>query len=445
MSCISAFQPTDQYLSTVVFNGDGATTEFNYTFDYLNKDVWTANNPDTADNEYNPYLRVYVDGVQTAYRMSDSETIVLDTAPDGGESNVIIRRDSSIDARAVDYVEGSVLTETNLDRDSKQAFFLIQELHDRALDLQCRTDGRYINSYLFTSTTSQTTFDCNTTSSSTNQTSETLLLNREEVLVYLNGVLQQARATNYSTSLYNGVLRITLVTAPANGTSVEIRTMVSGVSQAVNLPANAVTTSKIANGAVTWPKTNFNAAGSNGTFLCQRSAVATWDTIGTSDVSGLSTYILAKRLDQFAAPTTSVTMNSRKIVSLGTPTSSTDAATKGYVDALVATTYVPQMKKAISTTNSATYTTITVPFTWDYVQIDYLSDGHYIQRSTTYAYGDIGTSDGTKTVITFGTSGTTNLTLWAYHSGNDFLQKATGSTSTSKTIMLTFYKNAAGV
>jgi len=448
MSCISAFQPTSSYLSTVVYNGNGATTSFQYTFDYLNKDVWAANNPDTASTSYNPYLRVYVDGTLTAYRMTNATTIVLSTAPASGTSNVVIRRDSKIDSRAVDYTEGSVLTETNLDRDSKQAFFLIQELHDRALDLQCRTDGRFVNSYLFTSTSGQTNYDLNTTSSSTGLTQETLLLNREEVLVYLNGTLQQARAANYSTSLVSGVLRVTLASAPALATSVEIRTLVSGVSQSVNLANDAVTTAKIANGAVTWTKTNFNGAGSNGTFLKQSGGVATWGTIANSDVTGLNSAITNKRLDEFAAPTTVGALNSQRIINLATPVASTDAATKGYIDSLVAVTYVPQVKLTTSLTVYNSDVTVTCPFAWDFLRIEpiHVSIPNRTHGSTNYdwlyGYNEISTNAAARTSIQFNTS---NHSISAYRSGNNFVHKANSSGAGGKTLVLTFFKNAVGV
>lgn len=46
------------------------------------------------------------------------------------------------------------------------------------------------------------------------------------------------------------------------------------------------------------------------------------------------TRVRANRLDQMAAPTADVSLNSQKITNLATPTSASDAATKGYVDAL---------------------------------------------------------------------------------------------------------------
>jgi hypothetical protein len=51
-----------------------------------------------------------------------------------------------------------------------------------------------------------------------------------------------------------------------------------------------------------------------------------------STISDFDTQVRTNRLDQMAAPTGSVSLNSQKITSLGTPTVSTDAATKGYID-----------------------------------------------------------------------------------------------------------------
>jgi hypothetical protein len=53
-----------------------------------------------------------------------------------------------------------------------------------------------------------------------------------------------------------------------------------------------------------------------------------------STVSDLATVVQGYRLDQFAAPNASVAFNGQKITGLGTPTGSTDAVTKAYVDTL---------------------------------------------------------------------------------------------------------------
>ena len=55
-----------------------------------------------------------------------------------------------------------------------------------------------------------------------------------------------------------------------------------------------------------------------------------------STISDFDTQVRTSRLDQMAAPTAAVSMNSQKITSLADPTVSTDAATKSYVDSLAA-------------------------------------------------------------------------------------------------------------
>lgn len=56
-------------------------------------------------------------------------------------------------------------------------------------------------------------------------------------------------------------------------------------------------------------------------------------SITASQVSNFDTQVRTSRLDQMAAPTAAVSLNSQKITNLAAPTADTDAATKGYVDA----------------------------------------------------------------------------------------------------------------
>ncbi len=55
-----------------------------------------------------------------------------------------------------------------------------------------------------------------------------------------------------------------------------------------------------------------------------------------STISDFDTQVRTSRLDQMAAPTASVSLNSQKVTSLATPTADADAATKLYVDTKVA-------------------------------------------------------------------------------------------------------------
>jgi hypothetical protein len=84
------------------------------------------------------------------------------------------------------------------------------------------------------------------------------------------------------------------------------------------------------------------ASGSNPIAVGDNDArVTDGQAAGTASIRQLGTGSTAAfpgngRLDQLAAPTSAVSLNSQKITSLATPTATGDAATKGYVDSAVA-------------------------------------------------------------------------------------------------------------
>lgn len=70
-----------------------------------------------------------------------------------------------------------------------------------------------------------------------------------------------------------------------------------------------------------------------------------------STISDFDTQVRTSRLDQMAAPTAAVSLNSQRITNLGAPTAATDAATKGYVDGLVNGTDWKQSVRVATTAN----------------------------------------------------------------------------------------------
>ena len=74
-------------------------------------------------------------------------------------------------------------------------------------------------------------------------------------------------------------------------------------------------------------------------------------TLTASKISDFATTAQGYRLDQFAAPNTSVSFNSQKITSLADPTSAQDAATKAYVDAARSGLDVKASVRAATTAN----------------------------------------------------------------------------------------------
>ncbi len=106
--------------SFVRYTGNGNTTAYSIPFSYRS----------TAD------LTAKIAGVATtAYALNAAgTTLTFNTAPASGAA-IEIRRTTSQDSRLTDYASGSVLTETDLDTDSTQAFFMGQEAIDDAGDV----------------------------------------------------------------------------------------------------------------------------------------------------------------------------------------------------------------------------------------------------------------------------------------------------------------------
>ena len=106
--------------SFVRFTQTGSTTTYSLGFTYRSQ----------AD------ISVTLNGVATtafSYNAAGTQ-IIFNTAPASGTA-IQITRATSQDSKLVDYAEGSVLTEGDLDTDSQQAFFMSQESIDKANDV----------------------------------------------------------------------------------------------------------------------------------------------------------------------------------------------------------------------------------------------------------------------------------------------------------------------
>jgi hypothetical protein len=107
-------------------------------------------------------------------------------------------------------------------------------------------------------------------------------------------------------------------------------------SQSFDGSGNADIALTLANSGVsagTFTKVTLNAKGlaTSATTL----EAADIPTLTASKISDFSTEVQKSRLDQMAAPTASVSLNSQKITGLADPSASTDAATRGYVDSAI--------------------------------------------------------------------------------------------------------------
>ena len=100
--------------SKVQYTADGSTQAFAVTFPFISRS----------------HVSVEVDGVAATFTWNnDSQILISSPTLSGGEA-VLLIRSTSQGTRLVDYVDGSNLTETDLDLDSKQAFYMAQESLD---------------------------------------------------------------------------------------------------------------------------------------------------------------------------------------------------------------------------------------------------------------------------------------------------------------------------
>ena len=101
--------------SYIEYTADGSTTTFSIPFAYTQQ----------AD------VAVFVGGTSTSFTFLSSSTISLSTAPTSG---VIVRiaRTTAITTRAVDFSNGAILTESDLDNSNIQVFQAAQEAIDTA-------------------------------------------------------------------------------------------------------------------------------------------------------------------------------------------------------------------------------------------------------------------------------------------------------------------------
>ena len=112
------------YRSKDIYTADGTTQVFSVTFPFISR----------------THVSVTVHGVAATFSFNNDSQIVIASPTVVSTNKIVIKRLSSDTTRLVDYVDGSNLTESDLDLDSKQAFFMAQEALDErdshlALDL----------------------------------------------------------------------------------------------------------------------------------------------------------------------------------------------------------------------------------------------------------------------------------------------------------------------
>ena len=100
------------YLAQVSYTGDGSTVGYSLPFTYI----------------ATTHIKAYIAGVETSAFTVSGSTVTFTSAP-ANLAVVKIERVTPTDARLVDFQDGSVLTESDLDQSADQNFFTVQEMN----------------------------------------------------------------------------------------------------------------------------------------------------------------------------------------------------------------------------------------------------------------------------------------------------------------------------
>lgn len=338
-------------LSYVIYEGDGAEDEFFFTnISLLDDDIVT----------YASQLKVYVDGIlktlTTDYSVNvANKKIIFGTAPGNG-TEVKIQRFSKSDDRYITYTNSTNITASILNTDADHLFHLAQEaldLRDNAITLN--TDDQYnANSKIITGLAPAV--------------GSTDAVNLGQLNAAITGGNPATLGNQgYFTSTAGGTI-FTLPTAVTGLSASDINVFVQGLKKIpttdYTLSGNTLTfLSSVTVGhvlQVAWAKGVVPATFAVGeldtdmykdlsvTAAKMDAEVATtghvlkvtnttagacaFGTITAAAVSDFNTQVRTNRLDQMAAPTSSVNMGSQVITALASPTGSSDAVPKTYLD-----------------------------------------------------------------------------------------------------------------
>ena len=99
----------------VSYTANGSNATFAITFSFIDS----------------THVKVFLDGVSTTAFSVSGSNVIMNSNPANGVV-VLIKRETPTNARLVDFQDGSVLTESDLDKSADQNFFIAQEINDES-------------------------------------------------------------------------------------------------------------------------------------------------------------------------------------------------------------------------------------------------------------------------------------------------------------------------
>ena len=231
---------TNTTSTATTHTGNGSTNNFAISFSFL------------ANNEVDVTVAGVLKTLDTHYTISGSTvTFTSGNTPANGAA-VKFQRDTDISAKKVDFQDGIVLTETDLDNNSDQILFAQQEITDKLSGIEEGATGDQTDAEI------KTAYENN---ANTNAFTDALLskLNGietgatgDQTNAEIRAAVEAASDSNVFTDADHTKLNGIEAGATADQTVTEIKSLIAGSPlDASHLAANSVDTSEIADDAVT--------------------------------------------------------------------------------------------------------------------------------------------------------------------------------------------------
>lgn len=231
---------TNTAASSTTHTGNGSTNAFAISFSFL------------ANNEIDVTVAGVLKTLDTHYTISGSTvTFTSGNTPANGAA-VKFQRDTDISAKKVDFSDGSVLTEADLDANSDQIIFAQQEITDKLSGIEegataDQTDAEIKTAYENNSNTNAFTDALQTKLNNIESNATADQTNAE-----IRAAVEAASDSNVFTDNDHTKLNNIEDNATADQTVSEIKSLIAGSPlDASHLAANSVDTSELADDAVT--------------------------------------------------------------------------------------------------------------------------------------------------------------------------------------------------
>ena len=209
---------TNTTATATTHTGNGSTTNFAISFSFL------------ANNEVDVTVAGVLKTLDTHYTISGSTvTFTSGNIPASGAA-IKFQRDTNISAKKVDFQDGSVLTETDLDTNSDQVLFAQQEITDKLAGIEEGATADQTNAEIRAAVEAATDSNVFTDADHTKLNGIETAATADQTAAEIRTLVESASDSNVFTDADHSKLNAIEANATADQTAAEIRTLVESAS-----------------------------------------------------------------------------------------------------------------------------------------------------------------------------------------------------------------------